>query len=165
MRRTIWLALTAPLMLGNVATGGFETRLLAIQNHERAAAGVQPLRWDPGLAHAAQDWADHLATTGGFAHAPVDRRQPMGENLWAGTKGRYSLEAMVDAWTREKRDFKPGVFPDNSRTGRVEDVGHYTQLMWRGTREVGCALASGVQEDVLVCRYSDAGNWVGERPF
>ncbi len=170
VRTTTWLAagslaLAAPLLLGNTDTGGFETRLLAVQNRERAASGVEPLRWNPGLARAAQDWADHLAATGAFAHAPVDQRRPTGENLWAGTRGRYSLEAMVDAWAREKRDFKPGVFPDNSVTGRVEDVGHYTQLMWRDTSQVGCAVASGAREDILVCRYSNAGNWVGERPF
>ena len=71
----------------------------------------------------------------------------------------------VAGWVREKRYFKPGAFPANSTTGRWEDVGHYTQLMWRDTRQVGCALATGAREDVLVCRYSAAGNYVGERPF
>ena len=33
------------------------------------------------------------------------------------------------------------------------------------TGEVGCAIARGRVEDVLVCRYSDAGNYIGERPF
>ena len=61
--------------------------------------------------------------------------------------------------------FHPGLFPNNSATGNVDDIGHYTQLMWRDTGEVGCALARGSAEDVLVCRYSDAGNYIGERPF
>lgn len=159
------LALVAPLLLGNRETAAFDARLLAAQNHERAALGVEPLAWDTGLARSAQGWADHLAATGAFAHAPKDTRTPQGENLWAGTRGRYMLEEMVDAWAREKRVFKPGTFPDNSTTGRYQDVGHYTQLMWRDTRRVGCALATGAKEDVLVCRYSDAGNWIGERPF
>lgn len=169
MNRAKWLAgtlaLVVPLLTGNTQTGGFDDRLLAAQNRERAAWGVAPMAWNPALARSAQAWADRLATTGAFAHAPVDTRHPEGENLWAGTKDRYSLEAMVDAWVREKRDFKPGTFPDNSVTGRVEDVGHYTQLMWRDTRQVGCAVARGDREDVLVCRYSRAGNWIGEKPF
>ncbi len=53
----------------------------------------------------------------------------------------------------------------NSTTGRVEDVGHYTQLVWRATSQVGCAEATGTREDILVCRYAEAGNWRGERPF
>ena len=160
------LALAAPLLLlGNTATAGFQARLLAAQNGERAALGIAPLAWDADLAQAAQHWADHLAATGGFAHAPKDPRGPQGENLWAGTRGRYALEDMVDAWAREKRVFKPGPIPNTSTTGRFGDVGHYTQLVWRDTRRVGCALATGAREDVLVCRYSEAGNWVGERPF
>jgi hypothetical protein len=72
---------------------------------------------------------------------------------------------MTAAWIREKQYFRPGVFPNNSTTGRVEDVGHYTQVVWRATGEVGCALASGQREDILVCRYAEAGNYRGERPF
>lgn len=143
----------------------FANRILVAHNRERASYGVRPLRWNPALAASARAWANQLAATGGFHHAPERADKPEGENLWAGTKGYYSLEAMVDAWVREKRYFKPGLFPDNSSTGRVADIGHYTQLMWRDTGEVGCALATGRVEDVLVCRYSDAGNYRGERPF
>jgi len=72
---------------------------------------------------------------------------------------------MVGLWVAEKRDFKPGVFPANSRTGDVEAVGHYTQLVWRRSSAVGCALAHGRAEDFLVCRYSTAGNVVGQLPY
>jgi len=143
----------------------FQDRLLNAHNRERTAHGVEPLRWNPALAVSARRWADHLAATGAFYHAAERPDRPEGENLWAGTRGYFSLEAMVDAWVREKRYFKPGLFPDNSSTGHVGDVGHYTQLMWRDTGEVGCALAKGRVEDVLVCRYSNAGNYRGERPF
>jgi hypothetical protein len=37
--------------------------------------------------------------------------------------------------------------------------------MWRKSGAVGCALARSQVEDVLVCRYSQAGNVIGERPF
>lgn len=160
------LALLAPLLTGTSrASAGFETRVLSTHNIERGSLGLPPLRWNPELAASAQSWADRLAATGRFEHAPEDRYAPEGENLWAGTRGYFAPEAMVDAWIREKKYFRPGVFPDNSTTGRVEDVGHYTQLVWRETREVGCARATGAREDVLVCRYTQAGNYVGERPY
>ena len=72
---------------------------------------------------------------------------------------------MVGRWIEEKRDFKPGIFPANSRTGRLEDVGHYTQLMWRSTERVGCAITQNADYDFLVCRYLEGGNVIGERPF
>jgi uncharacterized protein YkwD len=160
------LAALAPMMMGSMdLTAGFEQRLLGAHNRERTATGIAPLHWSPSLAASAQKWADHLAATGKFQHAPENPLLPQGENLWAGTAGYYSYEAMVDAWIREKRNFRPGLFPNNSVTGRVADVGHYTQLMWRTTGEVGCAQARSKGEDILVCRYSDAGNYLGERPF
>jgi uncharacterized protein YkwD len=143
----------------------FDQRILMAHNQEREQLGLEPLSWDNGLAQSARQWADHLANTGRFEHAPENPVAPEGENLWAGTKGHYAPEAMVGAWIREKRFFRFGVFPNNSVTGRVEDVGHYTQVVWRKTREVGCAEAAGEQEDILVCRYNDAGNYIGELPY
>jgi hypothetical protein len=158
--------LSTPLVMGSANIPvPLSQRILAAHNQERAKLGVQPLAWDSTLAQSAQRWADTLASTGRFEHAPEDRVAPEGENLWAGTKGYYSPEAMVDAWVREKRFFTPGVFPNNSKTGNVEDVGHYTQVVWRTTTRVGCALSASAREDILVCRYAEAGNYIGEQPF
>jgi hypothetical protein len=160
------LVLLAPLAMGAVdPMANFDARVLAVHNRERAMLGLDPLRWDPALVQSAQRWADHLAESGRFEHAPSNHRAPEGENLWSGTRGYYSPEAMVDAWAIEKLDFRPGTFPDNSVTGRVEDVGHYTQMVWRETREVGCVRARSRHEDILVCRYAQAGNYIGEQPF
>lgn len=156
----------APLLLGSTSlTSNFDARVLAAHNRERSSLGVEPLNWNPTLARSAQAWADRLAADNAFEHAPENVADPQGENLWAGTKRHFSIERMVDGWVREKQHFKPGRFPDNSTTGRVEDIGHYTQLMWRQTRQVGCAMATGAREDVLVCRYAEAGNYRGEVPF
>jgi uncharacterized protein YkwD len=161
------LALATPALQGSIAPlNGLDARLLAAHNREREAAGLPPLGWDDALAARARAWAEHLAAAGGLEHAEdEDEADPEGENLWAGTRGRYSPEDMVGLWIAEKKDFRPGTFPDNSRTGDFEDVGHYTQLMWRATNRVGCAVARGREDDVLVCRYREAGNVEGERPF
>lgn len=147
------------------AIAPFDQRILAAHNRERLGLGLRPLSWNSALAEMAQHWANYLAATDQFEHAPENRLAPEGENLWAGTKGYYSPEAQVGAWIHEKRFFKRGVFPNNSITGRVEDVGHYTQVVWRATSEVGCGEASDTREDILVCRYADAGNYRGEQPF
>jgi hypothetical protein len=160
------LLLGSPAMIGtNGLTTNWQARVLASQNAERASLGLPSLNWNDDLAASAQDWADYLARSGRFEHSHENRLHPEGENLWAGTKGHYSAEAMTGAWIAEKRHFVMGTFPRNSDTGNVEDVGHYTQLVWRATRQVGCAMARSDSEDLLVCRYTQAGNWIGERPY
>jgi len=159
------LLLCSPLLMGGtVARADFNARLLKAQNAQRAALHVPPLKWDDSLARDARVWARELAVTGRFEHSPDSPDQEQGENLWAGTPRAFSPEAMVALWSAERRDYRPGVFPDNSRSGDVENVGHYTQMIWRSTRQVGCATAVGRHEEFLVCRYSDAGNVYGERP-
>ena len=160
------VVVAAPFFMGAINPQvSIDERLLIAQNQARSDLGLEPLSWDPALAQSAQRWADYLASTGRFEHAPENHRNPEGENLWAGTKGYFGPEDMVGAWVREKRYFRPGLFPNNSTTGRMEDVGHYTQLVWRATTQVGCAEAASTSEDILVCRYAEAGNYIGERPF
>lgn len=162
---TAALAASTPLIGAGIdRTAGFDARILAAHNRERAAIGVPALAWDAKLAADAKRWADALAATGAFEHSPADPTDPevQGENLWAGTKGAWAPEEMVGLWIAEKRDYRPGVFPAVSKSGDLAKVGHYTQVIWRKTRKVGCALARGAREDVLVCRYSEGGNVLGE---
>ena len=137
-------------------------RLLAAHNRERSAAGVPPLTWDPGLAASAAAYGPLLASSGGLDHAPPQMRVGQGENLWMGTRGAFTLERMVADWAGEKSMFRPGVFPNVSQTGRWADVGHYTQIIWRDTTRVGCAIQTTSASDYLICRYSPAGNVNGQ---
>lgn len=162
------LALAAPLLQGATGlTTNLDARLLAAHNRERAAAGIAPLRWDPALVEDARRWGDYLAAIGEIEHEEDDPGDPdpQGENLFLGTKNHFAAEEMVGMWIDEKAHFVAGPIPQNSRTGNFEDVGHYTQLMWRDTRRVGCAVSQGSDYDILVCRYRQAGNVMGEEPF
>jgi hypothetical protein len=162
------LALASPLIAGSTGRlTSLDSRLLAAHNRERSGAGIAPLAWDAELARDAAAWGRQLAAAGAFEHEGSDDDDPdaQGENLWAGTTGAYTPEDMVALWAEEKKHFRPGPIPNNSRTGAFEDVGHYTQMMWRDSDRVGCALASGAEEEVLVCRYRTAGNVEGEAPF
>ena len=166
MLSSLALLLCSPLLAGGtVARADFNSRLLAAHNQVRAAIGVPPLMWNARLAADALIWANELAATGRFEHSPdAPDAEPQGENLWAGTPRAFSPESMVGLWTAERVDYLPGVFPNNSGSGDVERVGLYTQMIWRETRQVGCATAVGKREEFLVCRYSEAGNVYGQRP-
>ena len=138
-------------------------RLLSAHNGERRAVGLPALTWNPKLANDARGWAVELARSGKFRHSAWDSRKGQGENLFMGTAGAYAAEEMIGYFIGERRHFRPGVFPEVSRTGRWQDVGHYTQLIWPETREVGCAVVAGGGQDYLVCRYFPTGNVVGQR--
>lgn len=135
-----------------------QARILALHNRERAAVGAPPLAWDPVLAAAAASYGPTLASLGRLAHSPRASRPGQRENLAMGTAGHYGLEDLVEMWIEEKRNFRPGTFPDVSRTGRWADVGHYTQMIWKGTTNVGCALHAARGRNYLICRYSPPGN-------
>ncbi len=140
--------------------------MLVAHNTARRAVGVAPLVWDEALARNARSYARTLARTGRFAHAPrVPGAVPEGENLWMGTRGAFTHGEMVQGWIDERRHFRRGRFPDVSRTGRTGDVGHYTQMIWSRTLRVGCALAANRSNEYLVCRYSPAGNYLGQDPL
>ena len=147
------------------AAASAEERLLAIHNAERARLGLPKLVWNPRLAADAQGWASQLLARGAFEHASPSERRGRGENLWMGTADAWEIEGMVDMFLEERRYFREAAFPDISLTGNWTDVGHYSQIVWRDTREVGCALDSGNGMDVLVCRYFPTGNVSGELPY
>ena len=139
----------------------FPSRILSAHNSERAKAGMPPLVWDQGLETGAAIYARQMALSDLFQHSDRKARPGIGENLWMGTRGAFSIESMVGGWTSEKRMFVPGVFPAVSRSGDWADVGHYTQIVWPTTQRLGCALGSNARTDYLVCRYSPAGNIEG----
>jgi uncharacterized protein YkwD len=147
-----------------IAQGSMAAEIIAAHNRYRSELGLSDLKWSERLSGNAQEWASHLASKGGntLEHS---RNSGEGENLWLGTTGAFSYQQMVDGWGDEKQYFKAGQFPDVSTTGNWSDVGHYTQIIWRDTTEVGCATASAGGNDILVCRYSPPGNFMGQSVY
>lgn len=168
LRNCFCLALALPFMMLTTAvqsepTADIKTRVLSTHASARGELGLPPLQWDARLAADARQWAQHLAQINALQHWG-ERGEPdngEGENLWMGTRGFYSVEQMVGSWASEKAAFR--------RVRRWEDdfihVGHYTQMIWRNTTSVGCAIASNAQSDVLVCRYAPQGNFMEQSAY
>jgi hypothetical protein len=159
------LALALLTAIPAQAAGTFDARILSAHNRERAALAQPSLAWSDALAGHAAVWARHLAQLGRLEHSAIADRPGEGENLWLGTAGAYTPEEMVQGWADEKHDFADGIFPDVSRSGHWEAVGHYSQMIWAKTTQLGCAKATAGGWDILVCRYSPPGNLVGEKPY
>jgi len=138
--------------------------VLHAHNEARERFGVPALAWSDELAEAAKGHAQYMASTGIYGHDQTPgRRKKTGENIWRGQRGVFPYGFMIGVMVEEAQNFRPGVFPDNSRTGQWYDVGHYTQIVWPTTTSVGCALASSGTTDYFVCRYSPSGNKDGFR--
>ena len=136
--------------------------MLARHNEARSALGIPALTLDDDLNQQALDYAKEMAASGSFQHSPSSSRPGQGENLWAGTAGKFSYDSMVGAWIDEKQYYIHDRFPYVSNTGKWQDVGHYTQIIWRDTTRLGCGLATGGGWDYLVCRYAPPGNVSGQ---
>jgi uncharacterized protein YkwD len=144
-----------------MVTPGQIAEILDAHSKYRTEVGVSPLlQWSNDLATSAQVWANNLASTGRLDHSGTP-----GENLANGTTGFYSVTDLVDIWGKEKLYFVNGIFPNVSSTGNWQDVGHYTQIVWKNTTHVGCGLATGFGLDFLVARYDPPGNMHGQSVF
>ena len=163
MKTVIVIALTLAAAPA-AAQDPLAARLLAAHNQERLAVGHAPLQWDERLAADAAAYASVLASVRRLVHSPRHARPGQSENLAMATRGSRSPEQLVHLWSREKQLLRPGVFPAVSRTGRWEDVAHYTQMVWPTTTRVGCAIHRA-DWDYLVCRYSPKGNIDGKPVF
>jgi pathogenesis-related protein 1 len=125
-------------------------------NRVRVQVGVPPLIWSDQLAGVAQEWANRLINTGQFSHRPGNR---YGENLYAISGAIAAPNQVVAAWANEAHSYDP-------RSGVCRGVcGHYTQIVWRQTRAVGCAVARDGYREVWACNYDPPGNVIGYRPY
>ena len=126
------------------------------QDPQCARLHLPPLVWSEKLAKAAQEWAHTLIKEGAFHHPA---KSPWGQNLYDVTGGEFLPEQIVRGWAAEASQYD---YRNNECRGMC---GHYTQLVWRDTKEVGCAVARGGNREVWVCDYSPPGNHGGKRPY
>lgn len=153
-------ALLAVTVIHPHATKEQVRELLLAHNAVRAQVGTPPLAWSTRLALRAEEWAFLLIEQNRFGPR---RDGVFGENVYELTGGTSlplsSPAEVVRAWASERVNFNPAT---GSCSGRC---GHYTQVVWRDTRFVGCGAARDSRREVWVCNYDPHGNVAGERPY
>ena len=152
--------------------------VISTHNEFRNKHKLTPVTWSQDLAEYAQQWVDHLSQTKNCAmtHRPNNEtsafQQIYGENLFWSSALEYedgttevetfTAKEIIETWASEEDfyNYETNTCMDDA------DCGHYTQIVWHETKQVGCAVA--VCEDksqVWACNYSPRGNYLGEWPY
>ncbi|KAL4646877.1 cysteine-rich venom protein ablomin-like [Arapaima gigas] len=124
------------------------------------ASNMLMMSWSDEVAASAQKWVDQCE----LRHGPPGSRMvggyQCGENLFlSGTMMAWS--DVVGAWHSEVRNYQ---YPNGSKNG--SPIGHYTQVVWYGSYEVGCGVAACNSSIYFYgCQYFRAGNFRGVVPY
>lgn len=136
--------------------------ITAAHNRVREPLGLPPLTWSDELARFAQKWADKLQRQGcDLRHRPRSGpdAQRYGENIFSMTGHAPTAAEVVDTWAAEVKDY------DAKKNTCKGVCGHYTQIVWRKSQRLGCAMAACGDTEVWVCNYDPPGNYLGQRPY
>ncbi|MBK9071817.1 MAG: hypothetical protein IPL79_12565 [Myxococcales bacterium] len=143
-----------PTPAADGATSAFAREFLTAHNTYRARHCASPLTWSDELARYAARWAEHLRGQGcGLTHSSGS----YGENLAGGTASALSPQRVTTMWYDEVAGYSYG-------SGFSMSTGHFTQVVWRGTQRLGCAMATCGGNAVYVCSYDPPGNYSGDFP-
>jgi len=124
-------------------SGDFIKDMIDTHNRYRSAHGAPPVTWSNTLAGYAEGHTGDCVMhhTGG----------PYGENLAMGYTSGISA---ITAWYDEQSQYNYGA------PGFQGSTGHFTQLVWKATKQIGCHLRQCGSGGYLMCEYEPAGNVV-----
>lgn len=162
-----------------VPGSNFNNEILCAHNARRGTfpnptpvPALDELEWDQALTDIAADYAAQC-TWEHNSNRSDNYPGYVGENLALFSSG-WSVNSLPESTLS---NWVEGEIPDydyasNSCSG---ECGHYTQVVWRDTASVGCAVQQcgtftnlGSSWDngyLVVCNYSPGGNYVGQQPY
>lgn len=154
-----------PVASQNFDLGAFQSIALSEHNTYRATHHSPALSLGNSLNDTAQAYAETILSTGIFIHSSNDQRNGAGENMYY-TFSQYPLDPAdlanraVGAWYEEVVDY------DYGNPGFSVDTGHFTQVVWKSTTQLGCGVAQGPKTiagrtgtaNYVVCHYAPDGN-------
>jgi hypothetical protein len=147
----------------------FGQAMLAQHNAKRAAHNAPAMVWDTQLAAAAQAWAD-TADEREHPSAHDTNRGFTGENMFIRSGSSASIDQLtqgaVGAWYAEIERFDFS----NPNGNTSNQIGHFSQVIWNRSIRLGCGAAVFSNSQlagfngmfVVVCRYSEPGNVMGQ---
>lgn len=140
----------------SVSKGKFEEDALKAHNYYRQQHKVPALTWSKDCQRHAQEHAEKLIKTNTFMHSSGK----YGENLyssWSSRGPNVSAESAIKSWYDEIKDFSYG----QPSPANFSQIGHFTQVVWKGSTEVGMAFAVKDGRVIMVANYLPRGNVMG----
>lgn len=130
-------------------------RVLNHINTYRKIHHAPPLTYSPVISEFSQSWADNMALSEVFQHS-ID--SVYGENIaMTSETGTFAIIQSIDMFYNEVESYdfsKPGFYPK---------TGHFTQLVWIKTTEIGFGVSVSSNGYTYVCtNYDPPGNYFGE---
>ena len=132
---------------------------------------LPPMRWSTSIAATAQAYAETLAADNcAFRHS---MGSGLGENLAKNRGSMRNPTAVTESWAGEEACWTFGTFMqtdscDMTCTTQMfsNGCGHYTQIIWRNTTQVGCGMATcSDSSEIWVCNYSPPGNYLRQNAY
>ncbi|WAR31976.1 GAPR1-like protein [Mya arenaria] len=115
----------------------FIDEMVKAHNEYRSRHQAKDLKHAKDLTEFAQKWADHLVATNSFEHS--------------------NCQDATDQWYSEVKQHTFGGEP------RTLSSGHFTQVVWKGSKEMGVGKAQSKDgKTIVVASYRPAGNMGGK---
>lgn len=134
-----------------MANDSFKKNFLDQHNSYRAEHGVDPMSYNNELCAIAQKWADELLKKNTFMHSNTED----GENIYFSQSSvpvTPTGKEAVDSWYSEIKDY------NFSSPGFTSNTGHFTQVVWKNSTELGLGMATDGKTVFVVGQYRPAGN-------
>ena len=141
-----------------ISGNSFQKEALDTHNNYRKKHHANNLVLNKDLCNIAQKYAEYLAKTGNFEHSSNSYNgNPLGENLFACYGIKINGKMMTDDWYNEIKQY------NFNKPGFISGTGHFTQIIWKDSKEVGFGYAQGSDGYYYgVANYYPAGNYMGE---
>ncbi|TRY91334.1 hypothetical protein DNTS_030140 [Danionella cerebrum] len=134
-----------------MASESFKREFLETHNKYRAMHSTPPLKLNTELNSAAQTWANHLLSTRALGHSSTEHGENVFYSFSSAKKTPTGKEA-VDSWYSEIKDY------NFKKPGNQPNTGHFTQVVWKSSTELGVGLATDGNTVFVVGQYKPAGN-------
>ncbi|XP_077988363.1 Golgi-associated plant pathogenesis-related protein 1-like [Glandiceps talaboti] len=134
--------------------------VLKCHNKYRSKHSASSLKLNDSLNKTAQDWAEQMAKSDRFGHRPNGK---YGENIYYAMNSRglgtLTGQSVVQSWYDEIKNY------NFKRGGFSSGTGHFTQVVWKGSKELGLGFAPSRNRAntwYVVANYNPAGNVQGQ---